>query len=264
MQIIKGLSRLCHGDVKTSGRTKKGRITSFHRGGGKHNKNYLIDFSRAFYGIPYVVREVFYDVKRTSKVALICYENGVLAYILAPHDLKRGDFCISGSYLGNISGYSACLMEIPSGTFVFNLEKFPGSKSLFTRSAGCFSQILKKFHFSNELIYVLVKLSSGEIRYFHGGVRATIGLVSNIFWQYNRLSKAGDSRIKGRRPVVRGVAKNPVDHPHGGGEGRSSGGRKSVTPWGILTKGYKTRRVLFPKSIVRRRNNRILRKSLLN
>jgi large subunit ribosomal protein L2 len=237
---------------KKGGRNNNGRITVRHVGGG-HKRHYrLVDFKRTKDGIPAVVERLEYDPNRTANIALIKYADGERAYILAPRNLKAGDSVESGSGVSIKVGNTLPLRNIPVGTVVHALEMRPGKGAQIARSAGASVQIAGK-----EGSYVLVKLRSGEMRKIHIDCRATIGEVGNTEHNLRKLGKAGAKRWRGVRPTVRGVAMNPVDHPHGGGEGRTSGGRHPVTPWGVPTKGKKTRsNKRTDNMIVRRRNSK--------
>ena len=217
------------------GRNNKGRVTARHRGGGHKRKYRVIDFKRDKIDIPGKVASIEYDPNRTSNIALLHYADGEKRYILAPVKLQVGDAVISGEKADIRPGNCLPLRNIPLGTQVHNVELVPGSGGQLVRSAGSYAQLMAK-----EGKFALLKLPSGEVRMVRLECRASIGQVGNIEQENVSLGKAGRSRWLGRRPHVRGVAMNPVDHPHGGGEGKSSGGRHPVTPWGVPTKGYKT------------------------
>lgn len=221
---------------KTGGRNSFGRITSRHKGGGHKQKYRIIDFRRDKADIPAKVKTIEYDPIRSARIALLNYVDGEKRYILAPLDLKVGDTVISSVSADIKPGNALPLKYIPLGTLVHNVELKIGKGAQLVRSAGTFAQLMAK-----EGKYAQVKLPSGEVRMVLQECMATIGQVGNIDHENINIGKAGRSRWLGRRPKVRGVAMNPVDHPHGGGEGRTSGGRHPVTPWGIPTKGYKTR-----------------------
>ncbi len=221
---------------KTGGRNHFGRVTSRHQGGGHKQKYRIIDFRRDKRGIPAKVATIEYDPYRSARIALLHYLDGEKRYILAPHDLKVGDTVLSGPEADIKPGNSLPLRSIPLGTIIHNIELKIGKGAQLARSAGTFAQLMSK-----EGKYSQVKLPSGEVRMILQDCYATIGQVGNLDHENINLGKAGRSRWLGKRPKVRGVAMNPVDHPHGGGEGRTSGGRHPVTPWGIPTKGYKTR-----------------------
>ena len=228
--LTKGLSG-------TGGRNNNGRITSWHKGGG-HKKVYrLVDFKRNKFDVPAVVERIEYDPNRTAFIALIKYEDGQMSYIIAPNELKVNDVVVSGEKSDIKIGNALPLSSIPVGTIVHNIELRPGKGAQMVRSAGGAAKIESK-----DSGYVLLKLRSGEVRKVLAECYATIGVVSNLDQQNVKMGKAGRNRWLGRRPVVRGVAMNPVDHPHGGGEGKTSGGRHPVTPWGKSTKGKKTRK----------------------
>lgn len=221
---------------KTGGRNHFGRVTARHQGGGHKQKYRMIDFRRDKRGIPAKVATIEYDPNRSARIALLHYTDGEKRYILAPVDLKVGDTVLSGPEADIKPGNSLPLRSIPLGTIIHNIELKIGKGAQLARSAGTFAQLMSK-----EGKYSQVKLPSGEVRLVLQDCYATIGQVGNIDHENVSLGKAGRSRWLGKRPKVRGVAMNPVDHPHGGGEGRTSGGRHPVTPWGIPTKGYKTR-----------------------
>ena len=234
---------------KTGGRNSYGRITSRFRGGG-HKKRYrIIDFKRNKDGIPARVATIEYDPNRSANIALLNYVDGEKRYILAPAGLKVGDTITSGQGSEINTGNALKLRDIPLGSQIHNVELNPGHGGQIVRSAGAYAQLMAK-----EGKYAQVKLPSGEVRMVALECKATIGQVGNSAYMGISLGKAGRSRWKGRRPHVRGVAMNPVDHPHGGGEGKSSGGRHPVTPWGVPTKGYKTRvRKSSDKMIIKKR-----------
>jgi len=222
---------------KTGGRNNNGRITSRRRGGG-HRRHYrIIDFKRDKFDIPARVDSIEYDPNRSANIALLVYADGEKRYILAPHKLVVGSTIISSESAPIKVGNSLMLENIPAGSVVHNIEMKAGKGGQMVRSAGAGAQIMAK-----EGDYVTLKLPSGEMRMIHKRCRATLGEVGNKEHENISLGKAGRSRWMGRRPKVRGVAMNPVDHPMGGGEGRSSGGRHPTTPWGKPTKGYKTRK----------------------
>jgi len=234
-----------------SGRNNQGRITSRHRGGG-HKKHYrLIDFKRTKDGIPASVETIEYDPNRSANIALVLYADGERKYIVSPEGLSVGDKIISGEESPIETGNSMSLKHMPLGTVVHCIELFPGKGAQMSRSAGTSAQIL-----AIEGRYATLRLRSGEVRRVLSDCRATIGSVSNPEHNLRSIGKAGAKRWMGIRPSVRGVAMNPIDHPHGGGEGKTSGGRHPVTPWGVPTKGYKTRKKTksSDRMIVRRRN----------
>ncbi len=222
---------------KTGGRNNLGRITVRFRGGGHKRLYRIIDFKRDKDGIPAKVFSIEYDPNRSARIALLHYADGEKRYIIAPKDLMVGDVVMSGENAEIKPGNALPLRNIPLGTFIYNLEYFPGRGGKIARSAGTYCQLLAK-----EGEYAHVKLPSGEVRLFKLDCKATIGQVSNEDHINITYGKAGRMRWLGRRPHVRGVAMNPCDHPLGGGEGRSHGGRHPCTPWGKPTKGYKTRK----------------------
>ena len=248
----KPVKALTEGKTKTGGRNNTGRITGPHRGGGHKQRYRLIDFKRRKFDMPATVERLEYDPNRSAFIALIRYEDGELAYILAPQRLKVGDSVVSGSRVDVKPGNAMPLANMPVGSIVHNIELKIGKGGQLARSAGTYAQLVGK-----DAGYAQVKLSSGELRMIHGDCMATIGAVSNPDQQNVNYGKAGRMRWLGRRPVTRGVAMNPIDHPHGGGEGRTSGGRHPVTPWGKPTKGKKTRKnKATDKMIIRRRTAR--------
>jgi len=221
---------------KSGGRNSEGRRTSRHRGGGHKRRYRVIDFKRDKVGIPARVASIEYDPNRSARIALLHYEDGEKRYILAPVNLKLGDRVESGDNVDIRPGNCLPLARIPLGSQVHNIEMHPGRGGQLARSAGGYAQLMAK-----EGQEAQIKLPSGEVRIVSVKCRATVGQVGNIEHENISIGKAGRSRWQGRRPKVRGVAMNPIDHPHGGGEGKSSGGRHPVTPWGKPTKGYKTR-----------------------
>ena len=235
---------------KTGGRNANGRITARHRGGGQRRKYRLIDFKRNKDGIPARVATIEYDPNRSANIALLHYLDGEKRYILAPQRLQVGDQVLSGDGADIRPGNALALRNIPLGTTVHNIELNVGHGGQLARSAGSYAQLMAK-----EGRYAQLKLPSGEVRMVSVACKATIGQVGNQDHENLSVGKAGRNRWLGKRPRVRGVAMNPVDHPHGGGEGKSSGGRHPVTPWGVPTKGYRTRvRKPSDKLIVKRRN----------
>ena len=221
---------------KTGGRNNNGRITTRHIGGG-HKQHYrLVDFRRNKDGIPAIVERIEYDPNRTAHIALLKYADGERRYIIAPKGVSAGDQLVSGINAPIKAGNSLPLRNIPLGSTVHGVELKPGKGAQIARSAGASAQLVAR-----EGSYVTLRLRSGEMRKVLAECRATLGEVSNSEHSLRSLGKAGAKRWKGIRPTVRGVAMNPVDHPHGGGEGRTSGGRHPVSPWGFPTKGAKTR-----------------------
>ncbi|MDP3282983.1 MAG: 50S ribosomal protein L2 [Desulfobacterales bacterium] len=222
---------------KSGGRNVHGRITSRHIGGGNKQHYRLIDFKRDKTGIPARVAAIEYDPNRSSRIALLHYADGEKRYILAPLNLAVNDTVMSGPEADIKPGNTLPLSNIPLGTYIHNIELRIGKGGQIVRSAGTFAQLMAK-----ESKYALVKLPSGEVRMVLLNCKATIGQIGNVVHENISLGKAGRKRWLGRRPKVRGVAMNPVDHPMGGGEGRSSGGRHPCSPWGMPSKGYKTRK----------------------
>jgi large subunit ribosomal protein L2 len=228
---------LLEASSKTGGRNNQGRITSRFRGGGHKRRYRVIDFKRNKIGVPALVAEIEYDPNRTARLALLHYADGEKAYILAPDGLSKGDTVLSSSKADIRPGNSLPLSAMPTGTLIHNIEMRVGKGGQLVRSAGVSATLMAK-----DGSFALVKLPSGEVRKIHARCRATVGQVSNHEHKNAKLGKAGRSRWLGRRPHNRGVTMNPVDHPMGGGEGRTSGGRHPCSPWGQLSKGLKTRK----------------------
>ncbi|HET7663307.1 MAG TPA: 50S ribosomal protein L2 [Rhodanobacteraceae bacterium] len=227
---------LTEAQSKTGGRNHHGRITTRHRGGG-HKQHYrIIDFKRDKEGIAAKIERLEYDPNRTAHIALLCYADGERRYIIAPKGVKAGDRVVSGKDAPIKTGNTLPLRNIPVGTTVHCIEMKPGKGAQIARSAGASVQLVAR-----ESGYATLRLRSGEMRRVPVECRATIGEVGNSEHSLRKLGKAGAKRWQGIRPTVRGVVMNPVDHPHGGGEGKTSGGRHPVSPWGQPTKGYKTR-----------------------
>jgi large subunit ribosomal protein L2 len=244
---VKGLTE---GKSSSGGRNNHGHTTVRFRGGGHKQTYRVIDFKRRKFDVLAKVERLEYDPNRTAFIALIKYQDGELAYIIAPQRLAVGDTVVSGLRADIKPGNAMTLAAIPVGTIIHNIEMKPGAGAKVARSAGTFAQLVGK-----DSGYAQVKLMSGELRVVRAECMATIGAVSNPDNSNIHIGKAGRSRWLGRRPHNRGVVMNPVDHPHGGGEGRTSGGRHPVTPWGKPTKGYKTRvNKRTDKLIIRRRN----------
>ncbi len=234
---------------KSGGRNNRGRITSRRRGGGHKRYYRIIDFKRDKDGIPAKVASIEYDPNRSARIALLHYADGEKRYILAPVNLKVGDSVMSGPDADIKPGNALPLSNIPLGTHIHNIELKLGKGGQIVRSAGTYAQLMAK-----EDRYALIKLPSGEVRMVLLRCKATVGQLGNVNHENLSMGKAGRTRWLGRRPKVRGVAMNPVDHPMGGGEGRSSGGRHPCSPWGWPTKGYRTRKnKLTDKYIVKRR-----------
>jgi large subunit ribosomal protein L2 len=232
----KPVKMLTEGLTKSGGRNNQGHATMRAIGGG-HKRTYrIIDFKRRKWDMPATVQRLEYDPNRTAFIALVKYEDGTLAYILAPQRLAAGDVVVAGRKVDVKPGNAMEIGQIPVGTIVHNIELKPMKGGQVARAAGAYAQVAGR-----DRGLVIVRLNSGEQRYVRGECMATVGAVSNPDNMNQNLAKAGRNRWLGIRPLVRGVAKNPVDHPHGGGEGRTSGGRHPVTPWGKPTKGAKTR-----------------------
>lgn len=244
---------LTEGLTKSGGRNSNGRVTSRHRGGGHKRLYRMIDFKRDNFGIEGTVARVEYDPNRTAHIALVVFSNGDKRYILAPQGLRPGDKVMSGSDAEIRPGNALPLSNIRVGTMLHNVEMKPGKGGQMARSAGVGIQLMGK-----EGARAVLKLPSGEFRRVDVRCMASIGIMGNADHSNRKVGKAGRSRWLGARPHVRGVAMNPVDHPHGGGEGRTSGGRHPVTPWGVPTKGHKTRKKnkASNREIIRRRNQK--------
>lgn len=244
--------KLVKSKPKTDGRNNQGRITVRHRGGG-HKKLYrMVDFNRDLDNVPAVVKKIEYDPNRSAHIALVCYLNGKWSYFIAANGVKVGDSLMNGPKATITKGNCLSLKDIPQGTIISCLEIAPKGGAKLVRSAGGYASLVSKDH-----EYALVKLRSGEVRKIHINCRAMIGAVSNDKHGLREYGKAGAKRWLGIRPTVRGVAMNPIDHPHGGGEGRTSGGRPAVSPTGVKAKGKKTRHnKRTDKMIVTRRKKR--------
>ena len=227
---------LTEGLTKSGGRNNHGRLTMRHIGGGHKRRYRKIDFKRKKFDVPATVERLEYDPNRTAFIALIKYKDGEQSYILAPQRLQVGDTVIASEQADIKPGNAMPLKNVPVGTIIHNVEMKPGKGAQIARSAGCYAQLIGK-----DGGYAQLRLSSGELRLVRGECMCSVGAVSNPDNQNKKLGKAGRKRWMGIRPTVRGVVMNPVDHPHGGGEGKSSGGRHPVTPWGKPTKGMKTR-----------------------
>jgi len=241
---------LTEGLNKSGGRNNKGRITARHIGGGHKRRYRVIDWKRTKFGVEGTIERLEYDPNRTAFIALVQYTDGEKAYIIAPQRIQIGDKIIAGEKVDIKPGNAMPLKSMPVGTIIHNIEMKPGKGAQMIRSAGSYAQLVGR-----DQGYAQIKLASGELRVVRGECMAVVGAVSNPDHMNTNDGKAGRSRWKGRRPSVRGVVMNPVDHPHGGGEGKSSGGRNPVTPWGVPTKGYKTRKKgkASDKYIIRRR-----------
>ena len=236
---------------KSGGRNNHGRITTRHRGGGHKQRYRIVDFKRDKDGVPGVVERLEYDPNRSAHIALIKYADGERRYILAPKGVEAGTPIFSGEEAPIKPGNALPLKSIPVGTLVHNIEMKPGKGGQLVRSAGGTAQLAAR-----EGAYATIRLRSGEMRKIHVDCRATVGEVGHGEHNLRKFGKAGAKRWRGVRPTVRGVAMNPVDHPHGGGEGRTSGGRHPVTPWGKPTKGYKTRTNKRTDNLIIRRRNK--------
>ena len=244
--------KLTKGHHRKKGRNSYGRITSRRRGGGHKRLYREIDFKRDKIGIPATVKEIEYDPNRSAHIALVKYEDGEQAYILAPQRVGPGNTVVAGDKVDVQPGNAMPMRNIPVGTVIHNIEMQVGKGGQIARSAGTYAQLVGK-----DSGYALLKLGSGEQRMIRAECMATIGAVSNSDQSNIKIGKAGRKRWLGKRPAVRGVAMNPVDHPHGGGEGRTSGGRHPVSPWGMPTKGKRTRKNRrTDRFIVRRRGRK--------
>ncbi|MEQ8193299.1 MAG: 50S ribosomal protein L2 [Rhodospirillales bacterium] len=242
---------LTEGLRKKGGRNNNGRITARRRGGGHKRRYRIVDFKRAKFDMPATIERLEYDPNRSAFIALIRYEDGELSYILAPQRVRIGDTIESGRNVDIRPGNALPMQNIPVGTIIHNVEMKPGKGGQIARSAGTYVQLVGK-----DQGYAQLRLSSGEIRMVRAECMATIGAVSNPDQQNVKLGKAGRNRWLGKRPSVRGVAMNPIDHPHGGGEGKTSGGRHPVTPWGKSTKGKRTRKNKKTDRLIMRRRHR--------
>ncbi|MBF9035748.1 50S ribosomal protein L2 [Rhodobacterales bacterium HKCCE2091] len=227
---------LTEGLTKKGGRNNTGRITAFRRGGGAKRLYRVVDFKRRKFDVPALVERIEYDPNRTAFIALLRYHDGEQAYILAPQRLATGDTVVAGDKVDIKPGNAMPFSGMPIGTIVHNIELKPGKGGQIARAAGTYAQFVGR-----DGGYAQIRLSSGELRLVRQECMATVGAVSNPDNSNQNLGKAGRTRHMGKRPAVRGVAMNPIDHPHGGGEGRTSGGRTPVTPWGKDTKGTRTR-----------------------
>ena len=236
---------------KSGGRNNNGRITTRHIGGGHKQRYRVVDFKRDKDGIPATVERLEYDPNRSANIALLLYKDGERRYVIAPKGINAGDEILSGANAPIKAGNTLPLSNIPVGTQIHCIEMKPGKGAQIARSAGTSAQLLAR-----EGVYVTIRLRSGEMRKIHVNCKATIGEVGNSEHGLRSLGKAGATRWKGVRPTVRGVVMNPVDHPHGGGEGRTSGGRHPVSPWGMPTKGYRTRSNKRTDNMVLRRRNK--------
>ena len=246
----KPVKHLTEGLTKSGGRNNTGRMTARRRGGGHKRRYRLVDFRRQKFDIEATVSRIEYDPNRSAFIALLEYKDGEQAYILAPQRLSVGDTVIAGDKVDVKPGNAMPMLNMPIGSVIHNIEMKAGKGGQLARSAGCYAQLVGR----NEG-YAQLKLMSGESRLVRSECMATFGAVSNPDNQNTKIGKAGRNRWLGKRPKVRGVAMNPIDHPHGGGEGRTSGGRHPVTPWGVSTKGKRTRsNKTSDKYIVRRRN----------
>jgi len=244
---------LTKGLTKKSGRNNQGRVTSRRRGGGHKRRYRVIDFKRDKQGVPAKVAGIEYDPNRSARIALLHYADGEKRYILAPLGIRSGDVVLAGDGADIKPGNALAMLKIPVGTIIHNIELRPGCGGRFCRAAGTYAQLIAK-----EGKHALLRMPSGEIRKVPVVCTATVGQVGNVHHENVSLGKAGRKRWLGRRPKVRGVAMNPVDHPLGGGEGKSSGGRHPVSPWGMPTKGYRTRnpKKASSKMIVKRRGEK--------
>ena len=247
----KPVKALTEGKSHSGGRNNHGRTTSFFRGGGHKQSYRFVDFKRRKFDMPAVVERLEYDPNRTAFIALIKYNDGELSYIIAPQRLRVGDSVVAGVKVDIKPGNAMPLAAIPVGTIIHNIEMKNGAGGKIARAAGNYAQLVGK-----DSGYAQIKLMSGELRMVRAECMASIGAVSNPDNMNQHIGKAGRARWMGRRPHNRGVVMNPVDHPHGGGEGRTSGGRHPVTPWGKPTKGYKTRVNKRTDSLIIRRRNK--------
>ena len=247
----KPVKALTEGLNKSGGRNNKGRITSRRRGGGHKRLYRIIDFKRTKFDVPATVQRIEYDPNRSAFIALLKYEDGEEAYILAPQRLQEGDTVVAANRADIKPGNAMPMENMPVGTIIHNVEMKPGKGGQMARAAGAYVQLIGK-----DSGFAQLRLTSGELRMVPAKCMATVGAVSNSDNQNIILSKAGRKRWMGKRPQVRGVAMNPVDHPHGGGEGRTSGGRHPVSPWGKPTKGARTRRKKKSDDLIMRRRRK--------
>ena len=247
----KPVKALTEGLNKSGGRNNKGRITSRRRGGGHKRLYRVIDFKRRKFDVAAIVQRIEYDPNRSAFIALLKYEDGESVYILAPQRWKEGDSVIAANRADIKPGNAMPMENMPVGTIIHNVEMKPGKGGQIARAAGTYVQLIGK-----DSGYAQLRLTSGELRMVPAKCMATVGAVSNPDNQNTNLSKAGRKRWMGKRPQVRGVAMNPVDHPHGGGEGRTSGGRHPVSPWGKPTKGARTRRKKKSDDLIIRRRHK--------
>ena len=245
------VKKLTEGVTKSGGRNNNGRITSRHRGGGHKRLYRVIDFKRTKFDMSAVVERIEYDPNRSAFIALLKYDDGEQAYIIAPQRLQEGDRVIAANRADIKPGNAMPMENMPVGTIIHNVEMKPGRGGQMARAAGTYVQLIGK-----DSGYAQLRLTSGELRMVPAKCMATVGAVSNADNKNQNMSKAGRSRWLGKRPKVRGVAMNPVDHPHGGGEGRTSGGRHPVSPWGKPTKGARTRRKKKSDDLIMRRRRK--------
>ena len=245
------VKKLTEGVTKSGGRNNNGRITSRHRGGGHKRLYRVIDFKRTKFDVSAVVERIEYDPNRSAFIALLKYDDGEQAYIIAPQRLQEGDRVIAANRADIKPGNAMPMENMPVGTIIHNVEMKPGRGGQLARAAGTYVQLIGK-----DSGYAQLRLTSGELRMVPAKCMATVGAVSNADNKNQNMSKAGRSRWLGKRPKVRGVAMNPVDHPHGGGEGRTSGGRHPVSPWGKPTKGARTRRKKKSDDLIMRRRRK--------
>tara|TARA_R110002072_G_scaffold87922_2_gene198009 strand:- start:4147 stop:4974 length:828 start_codon:yes stop_codon:yes gene_type:complete len=245
------VKKLTEGVTKSGGRNNNGRITSRRRGGGHKRLYRVIDFKRTKFDVSAVVERIEYDPNRSAFIALLKYDDGEQAYILAPQRLQEGDRVIAANRADIKPGNAMPMENMPVGTIIHNVEMKPGRGGQMARAAGTYVQLIGK-----DSGYAQLRLTSGELRMVPAKCMATVGAVSNSDNKNQNMSKAGRSRWLGKRPKVRGVAMNPVDHPHGGGEGRTSGGRHPVSPWGKPTKGARTRRKKKSDDLIMRRRRK--------
>lgn len=250
---FKSFKFLLIGKNRISGRNNTGRIVVYHRGGGVKRKLRIVDYYRFLWNVTGFILRIEYDPNRSALLALVVYSNGIFSYIISPEGLNVGDIITASISPKPLPGNSTYLSEIPIGVKINSVELFPNKGSKFVRSAGSYAVITKKEVASG---YVFLKLRSGEVRKFFSDCIAVYGSVSNFEFRYKRFNKAGYYRRKGWRPVVRGVAMNPIDHPHGGGQGKTSGGRPSVSPSGVITKGIPTVKRSNPYIIISRKRQK--------
>lgn len=245
---FKPIKLLTFGSKRISGRNNSGKITRYHRGGGTKKLLRLVDYTRYLWNVFGFIHRIEYDPKRNALLALVVYSNGIISYIVSPENLSVGDCVIAKENVLLRPGNLTFLKDIPIGVKISCVEIYPNAGAQLIRAAGSYATVV-----SNLETFVVLKLKSGELRRFDSSSTAMIGAISNFQYIYRNFKRAGYYRLKGWLPIVRGVAMNPVDHPHGGGQGKTSGGRPSVTPYGVITKGKPTKKSYSPMIVKHRR-----------